>query len=105
LKVGEQMAILTIDEAKAYIRVDADNVAEDDLIQLFIDNAEGYLKDGIADYDIKIANARFENKAKLLTLAMVQDMYDNRQLTTKDNEKYKLLVSSFILQMQYGTYE
>ncbi|MPN61684.1 hypothetical protein SDC9_209426 [bioreactor metagenome] len=38
-------------------------------------------------------------------MRIVLDMYDNRQMSTKDNEEYKLLFQSFLLQMQYGTYE
>jgi len=97
------MDIVILDEAKKYLRVDDDS--DDDFIQLCIDTSEGFLSDAITDFDTKINNTRFYNKAKLLILASVQDMYDNRQMTTKDNEKLKLLVQSFMLQMRHCTYE
>lgn len=99
------MALVELDELKTYLRLDAADISEDTLLLLFLDNAENFLRCSIEDYDTKINNDMFENQAKLLILTLVQDMYDNRQLTTKDNEKYKLLVQSFLTQMKYTTYE
>ncbi|MEA5085097.1 MAG: head-tail connector protein [Lachnospiraceae bacterium] len=97
------MDIITLEELKLYLRIDS--AEEDGFLQLCIDNAEGFLTDSIDDFATKINNERFKNKAKLLMMRIVLDMYDNRQMSTKDNEEYKLLFQSFLLQMQYGTYE
>ncbi|KOY67280.1 DNA-packaging protein [Clostridium sporogenes] len=101
--VWEVINIITLQEVKEYLRVDYDD--EDNFLQLCIINAEGYLKDSIDNFEIKIKSERFKNKARLIMMAIIQDMFDNRDLTTKENEKYKLIVNYFLLQMKYSTYD
>ncbi|MGO5072345.1 head-tail connector protein [Clostridium sporogenes] len=94
--------ILTLNETKNYLRIDYDD--EDIILQLCIDNAEEYIRDAIDDFDNKIQIERFQRKAKLLAMMLIQDMFDNRELMTKDNEKYKYIARSFITQMRFNLY-
>lgn len=95
--------ILTLNEVKLFLKVDYEE--EDNYIQLLIDAAENYIQDAIDNYDTKILNTRFKNKAKIVSLALINEAYSNRELITKDDEKYKLIIKSFLLQMQYCIYE
>ncbi|MHB9927887.1 head-tail connector protein [Clostridium botulinum] len=95
--------ILTLNETKNYLRIDYDD--EDIILQLCIDNAEEYIRDAINDFDNKIQIERFQRKAKLLAMMLIQDMFDNRELMTKDNEKYKYIAKSLIMQMNLNSYE
>jgi len=96
---GEKM--LTVDEVKLYLRVDFAD--DDNLINLLISNAETYLRDSIEDYDRKVANDSFKNKAKLAMLVLIADWYDNRNFTTsKVEERTKYTIQSLIQQMKYG---
>ncbi|EKS4345792.1 phage gp6-like head-tail connector protein [Clostridium botulinum] len=95
--------ILTLNETKNYLRIDYND--EDVVLQLCIDNAEEYIRDAIDDFDNKIQIERFQRKAKLLAMMLVQDMFDNRELMTKDSEKYKYIAKSLIMQMNLNLYE
>lgn len=95
--------LLALEEAKSFLHVD---FSEDDAyIDELIQTAEDYIADSVDDYSTKIANDRFKRKARLCAYVLIQECYDNRTLVTKDNEKLRYITSSFIMQMQYGTYE
>ncbi|NFF69377.1 phage gp6-like head-tail connector protein [Clostridium sporogenes] len=97
------MDILTLAETKEFLRLDYDD--EDNFLQLCIQNAEEYIRDAIDDFDNKIQIERFQRKAKLLAMMLIQDMFDNRELMTKDSEKYKYIAKSLIMQMNLNSYE
>ncbi|HDK7215224.1 TPA: phage gp6-like head-tail connector protein [Clostridium botulinum] len=93
------MDTLTLAEVKQFLRLDYDD--EDIFLQLCIQNAEEYLKSAVDDYDNKIQIDRFKIKARLFMLMLIQDMFDNRELMTKDNEKYKYIAKSMLMQMNF----
>lgn len=95
--------VLTLEECKTFLKIDWDD--EDTQLNLFIQISEDFLRDSIDDFDIKLANDRFKNKAKLLEMVLVNEMYSNREMITDKQEKYKYIVQSFLVQMQYCTYE
>nr|DAJ91735.1 MAG TPA: head tail connector [Caudoviricetes sp.] len=97
------MDILTLAETKEFLRLDYDD--EDNFLQLCIQNAEEYIRDAIDNFDNKIQIERFQRKAKLLAMMLIQDMFDNRELMTKDSEKYKYIAKSLIMQMNLNSYE
>ncbi|ENK0837125.1 phage gp6-like head-tail connector protein [Clostridium botulinum] len=97
------MDILTLAEVKEFLRLDYDD--ENNFLQLCMQNAEEYIRDAIDDFDNKIQIERFQRKAKLLAMMIIQDMFDNRELMTKDNEKYKYIAKSLIMQMNLNSYE
>lgn len=95
--------ILDLDYTKNWLRVDSN---EDDMqIELLIDVAETYCRDSVDDFDIKINDSEFKTKAKLVSLALITNWYDNRDFTElKVNDKTRYTVESLIRQMQYGQY-
>lgn len=94
--------LLTLEETKTFLHVDYN---EDDVhITELIQTAEDYLIDSIDSYSTKILNERFKRKARLCAMTLIQECYDNRTLITKENEKLRYIISSFIMQMQYGSY-
>jgi len=98
---------LTIEEVKNFIKYDGEEAAEIEYITELIQTSEDYLIDalGTENYDIKILNKRFERKARLCCLVIIQDCYDNRTFVTKDSQKIRLIISGILFQMQYATYE
>lgn len=80
---------------KEYLRVDYDD--DDPLISRIMKAAESYIVDAVGRYDSG------NEKANLLLLAIVQDLYDNRTLTVTEQQKKQLsyTFSSIILQLQY----
>lgn len=94
--------LLTLEECKTFLKIDWDD--EDAQLNLFIQISEDYLKDSVDNFDTKLANERFKNKAKLLIMVLVNEMYSNREMITDKQEKYKYIVQSFLVQMQYYVY-
>ena len=99
--------ILNLEETQNFIKYDGEEPAEIAYITELIQTSEDYLIDAIGteNYDIKILNKRFERKARLCCLVIIQDCYDNRTFVTKDNQKIRLIISGILFQMQYSTYE
>lgn len=95
--------IITLEEAKNYLRVDFED--DDSYINMLIEQAEEYLRDCIDNFDTKMQVERFQKKAKLCSMVIIQNMYDERSFITKDNEKLRYIVASMLMQMNYCTYE
>lgn len=95
--------LLDLEEVKSFLKVDYND--DDTDIQSLIDVADSILEDGINDYDTKILNTRFQNKAKLLAKIFINDIYNNKELVTEAEQKLRLTVNTLSLQMQFGTYE
>ncbi|WP_353096227.1 head-tail connector protein [Tissierella praeacuta] len=95
--------MINLQETKEWLRVDYDE--DDTQIQLLIDTAETYLRDSIDDFDIKLVNDKFKNKAKLVMLVLVTNWYDNREFTELNvDEKVRYTINSLIQQMKHGYY-
>ncbi|AQS09680.1 phage gp6-like head-tail connector protein [Clostridium saccharobutylicum] len=91
------MAIITIQEAKDFLRMDDDS--EDVLIESLITGAELYL------YNATGKNFDSTNPlAKLYCRVLVTDWYENRGLMQDKNvsEKVRFTLSSIMLQLQYS---
>jgi len=87
--------IITLEEAKLYLRVDAND--DDSLITLQIKAAEEYLKNS--------TGKTFDDTnpiAKLLCMLYVQNLYDNRTYTVSLNEKTSLAAAGLLLQLKYS---
>lgn len=98
--------MLSLDEVKAYLRV---TYEDDDLyIKNLIEIAEDYLHDGISDYEAKKVNDRFLRKAKMVKLAIIQQLYDERYYVGqgKLSGDYKLnyVILSMIFQLENGDF-
>jgi uncharacterized phage protein (predicted DNA packaging) len=89
------MNLITV---KQYLRVDGDD--EDDMIILMMEAAERFVVSAVGSYD--------ETKAtsKMLYLAALQDMYDNRKLVAVNSngygvsQQFRNMVTSIVLQLQ-----
>lgn len=89
---------MTLEEVKTYLRVDG--TADNTVISLMMTAAEEFIAASVGSYD------ETKSKAKLLFLAVVQDMYDNRQLVTDGassymvGQQYRSVIQSLIRQLQ-----
>jgi len=86
---------MELEKVKLYLRVDWD--AEDALILDMMGIAKEYIVSAVGEFDEKDPTAR------LLLMAMVQDMYDNRELMQSDIQQKKSFqypYRSIILQLQ-----
>jgi uncharacterized phage protein (predicted DNA packaging) len=85
---------------KKYLRIDDGYTEEDDLIQMFINNAITYIQN--AGVIIDETNTKQIQLAQLLVLVLVSDWYENRALTTdKTSEKVRDIVQSILFQLKY----
>lgn len=82
---------------KEYLRVD--NEIQDSYIEMLISVADDYMHNAIDNYKSKIQNDKFKLKAELCQLAIIQDMFDNRTLISKDSEM-TYIIRSMITQLQ-----
>lgn len=85
---------MKIEEVKEFLRVDYDD--DDQMIRSIMQAAEGYISAAVGSYD------DFNPKAKMLFLAVAQDLYDNRNLTVTEQQRNRMsyMYSSIILQLQ-----
>ncbi|PEQ51705.1 head-tail connector protein [Bacillus cereus] len=86
--------VLTVEEAKKYLRVDGDE--EDDLITSFIEAAEIYIKNA--------TSKNVDLKSELATLAariLIAHWYENREAVGKA-EQLAFSLQSILIQLQYS---
>ena len=87
------MPALTLTDVKKYLRVDFDD--DDTLIGSLMLAADEYLKASVgATY------ATTSERAKTLSLIVISDLYDNRQLGEKVSNNVRRLVDDFSLQLR-----
>lgn len=101
------MDLITLQEAKDYLRVDGDE--EDIFISQLITLAYDYLLDGVTDFEEKLKNVRFKEKARICIKALVQEFFDNRifaqTLHGGQTVEVNYIIRSIMNQMEYGSYE
>ena len=89
---------MTLEEVKTYLRVDGND--DNTLIQLIMSAAEEFISSAVGSYD------ETKSRFKLLFCAVVQDMYDNRQMVTDGassytvGQQYRNVITSLIRQLQ-----
>lgn len=87
--------MLTLEEVKNYLRVDFND--DDTLIGSLMVAADEYLEASIgAGYN------KESERAKTLSLIVISDLYDNRQLGEKVSNNVRRLVDDFSLQLRLG---
>lgn len=91
--------IIDLPLVKKWLRLEQDWIEEDDILQLLIDNAEGYINDVVNNFDD--TDTKQLNKAKLISMLLITDWYENRDFTGKPSEKVRYTVQSLITQLQY----
>ena len=88
--------VLTIDEAKNFLKVDSDITDDDTLIQGLIDAATLHLSNA-CDFLFDNTNPL----AKLYVSVLVNDYYNNRSATEEIKIKTRDTLNSILLQLQY----
>lgn len=83
---------MDLSTVKDFLKVDFED--DDSYILFLIDVAKEYITDSLEFYD----NTR--QKQKYLLLTLIQDMYNNRSYTVKEDEKTRLIIRSIVLQEQ-----
>lgn len=86
---------MTLEQVKDYLRVDGDD--DDNIIQVMMEAAKEYIISAVGEYDGE------DKTAKILFCAIVQNMYDNRELMQSDIQQRKAIEYTFksmILQLQ-----
>lgn len=82
-----------LEDAKSYMHIDHDE--DDELINQCISAAEEYLLDAIGEgYD------GTSERARMLALMVVSDLYDNRGTTERASTKTRAIVENFAQQMR-----
>lgn len=88
---------MTLSDVKLYLRIDSD--AEDELLTVFMNVAEDYVRDAVSDYDTKAVNSAFVIKSEMCQKIIIADLYENREVGTSKDFGYT--VRSMITQLQY----
>ena len=86
---------MTLEEVKAYLRVDSEE--DDGTIRQMMDAAESYIVDAAGRFD------GGNSKARMLYMALMQDLYDNRTLMVTEQQRKRMsyTYASILLQLQY----
>lgn len=90
---------ITLEQVKNYLRIDADH--EDSLLLQFIAAADSYLVAAVDGYSDKLSDSAFEAKADMVLLALVAEMYTNRDASNDRRSTFPFYISSQIAQLQY----
>lgn len=86
---------MRLEDVKIYLRIDGDE--EDALIQTMMQAGEEYIRSAVGEYDDT------DPTAQVLLAAIVQNMYDNRELMQSDQQQKKRIEYTFqsiILQLR-----
>lgn len=92
--------ILTVEEAKEWSRVDYDDNAIQDLINVAYD----IISDSIDDFEEKLKSTKFKRKLKLCMMNSIAGLYDNRGITQEKEDKLKYINQAILMQLKYGCY-
>ena len=86
---------MKLEDVKLYLRIDGDE--EDTLIQNMMQAGAEYIRSAVGEYDDA------DPTAQILLAAIVQNMYDNRELMQSEQQMKKRIEYTFqsiILQLQ-----
>mgnify|MGYP004616040297 CR=1 FL=1 len=85
--------MVTLEEVKNYLHVDFDD--DDEILQSLIAAADEYLRGAVnPNYDT------MSERAKMLSLIVISDLYDNRGISDKASGNVRKLVEDFSLQLK-----
>lgn len=86
---------MELEDIKNYLRIDGDE--EDGLLRTMIDAGKEFIRSAVGEYDDT------DSTAQVLLAAVVQNMYDNRELMQSEQQVKKRIEYTFqsmILQLQ-----
>ena len=85
--------MVTLKDVKSYLHIDFDD--DDDILQGLILTADEYLRGAVnPNYDT------MSERAKMLSLVVISDLYDNRGISDKASGNVRKLVEDFSLQLK-----
>lgn len=90
---------VTLADVKMYLRIDS--TYEDSLLESFMGAADSYLAASIDGYTDKLSDADFAAKADMVKLALVSEMYRNRDPSNDQRDTFPYYITSQIAQLQY----
>ena len=90
---------MDLEEVKLYLRITND--VEDGLLERMMSVAEGIISDAVTGYDEKITNDRFKAKAEMCQMALIAELYENRNLGGREPKDYGFTVRTMNTLMQY----
>lgn len=82
-------------EVKDYLGIDFDDTMSHNNIIRYINVADTWLKGAIGEYDTT------DERAIQLALFVIEDLYDRKSYTVKENATLEKLKNDFIMQLQY----
>ena len=84
------------------LRIDDEIMEEErEYIDLLKSNALYFIEDATEIESVRMT-IKSKSKCTLLALMLMDDWYENREMTTKVSEKMRLSVDSLIKQINYG---
>lgn len=92
---------ITLADVKTYLRVDFD--VDDGLLNQCMAAAESYLENAISDYKTNLSNADFQSAVDILKLAIISEMYRNRDARGDSRQSWPYYIRSMITQLQNFT--
>ena len=92
---------ITLADVKTYLRVDFD--VDDGLLNQCLAAAESYLENAISDYKTNLSNADFQSEVEILKLAIISEMYRNRDFRGDNRQSWPYYIRSMITQLQNYT--
>ncbi len=91
---------VALNDVKLYLRIDGE--AEDSLLAQCMDAAESYLVSAVSDYEANYAaDAGYAAKADMVKLAIIAEMYGNRDPSNDGRVDFPFCIRSQITQLQY----
>lgn len=89
---------LTVEEVKTYLRIDSTN--EDALLARLMSTATAILKGAVDDYETGLQDEEFVTRAEMVELALIADLYENRNAGGIEMHSYSRPVETMIRQLQ-----
>ncbi|WP_029544559.1 head-tail connector protein [Selenomonas sp. AB3002] len=90
---------VTLAQVKDYLRIDADH--ENALLGTFMAAADSYLVAAVDGFTDKLSDTDFASKADMVKLALVSEMYRNRDPSNDQRTSFPYYIQSMIAQLQY----
>ncbi|WP_313991510.1 head-tail connector protein [uncultured Selenomonas sp.] len=89
---------VTLAQVKLYLRIDIDD--EDELLGQCMKGAEAYLVNAIDNFSEHCKRDDFEEAADILRLAVISEMYTNRESMDEKGQTFPYFIRSMITQLQ-----
>lgn len=92
---------ISLSDVKTYLRVDFDY--DDGLLNQCIAATESYLENAISDFKTNLTDTYFQSEVDILRLAIISEMYRNRDARGDSRQSWPYYIRSMITQLQNFT--